>query len=174
MTPCLTAKAFFFCMFSRKTRLFLHCQISANFCTNMSCSNWVILSGNVLWVLMSTLLSAACHLVAMICIVTPWFISIDRIRTDKLFWCSYWQFIQNKQTNNSIQRIYYILECLDWTRLAFRVLLLCVNVCTQKKYKMFMSHMSKLRLKSRFMSLCTTSGKSPSHKFEFLCLTNLN
>lgn len=88
--------------------------------------------GNVLWVLMSTLLSAACHLVAMICIVTPWFICVYRISTDKLSWYSCLQFIENKQTNNSIQRVYYVSECLDWPRLVFRVLLLGVNVCTPK------------------------------------------
>lgn len=127
MTPCLTAKAFFFCMFSRKMRLFFfiakYQQIFVQICLVQTGLFYQI--GNVLWVLMSILLSAACHLVAMICIVTPWFICTDRISTDKLFWYRCLQFIENKQTNN-------ILECWDWTRLVFRGLRLGVNVCTQK------------------------------------------
>lgn len=120
--------------------------------------------GSVLWVLMSTLLSAACHLVAMICIITPWFICIDIISTDKLFWYSCLQFIVNKQTNNSIQRVYYLVECLDWTRLAFRVLLLCVNVRTQKNTRCSDSSRG-------LRHFCWASGWSSSHKLEFLCLS---
>lgn len=109
MTPCLTAKAFFFLhVFPQDERVFFfiakYQQIFVQICLVQTGLFHQI--GNVLWVLMSSLLSAACHLVAMICIVTPWFICIDRISTDKLFWYSCLQFIENKQTNNNLFRMF--------------------------------------------------------------------
>lgn len=151
MTPCLTAKAFFSCMFSSKMRrgFFLIAKYQHIFVQICLVQTGLFLSDWQCWFLMSTLLSAACHLVAMICIVTPWFICIDWISTDKLFWYSCLQFTENKQTNNSIQRVYYLFECLDWTRLVFRVLLMGVNSdsCVSKKIRDV--HVSYVQVKAQ-------------------------
>lgn len=149
MTPCLTVKAFFLHVFPQDETIF-YCQISANFVPICLVQTGLFYQiGNVLWVLMSTLLSAACHLVAMICIVTPWFICTDRIGTDKLFCYSYLQFIENKQTNNSIRRVYYLLECLDWTRLVFRVLLLAPKKIQDVKTQVKVYTLLSFRLQSK-------------------------